>query len=347
MNKNCFVCFNTEQFFEEVFIKKDEQTWLNYVYFWYHQMAIFNGKKNDETELGFGNKNYKDSVRFLNLDGSVNVKRQGIGMSNLDLYHWLTTISFKKFILIVLAFYSTVNIIFASVYFTLCNQSFGGIEEHTGMDRFLDMCYFSAQTITTVGYGHVYPKEHLSSLIASAESLFGLMLFAIVTGVLFGRFSRPKNSLLYSKNILLAPYKGITALMFRVANTKQYELIENEANVVMTMKNPETNRREFFNLSLELSKINFLALSWTIVHPIDEKSPLYGLTVKDLIERDAEVIILIKGITDTFSQTVFSRHSYKSSQLLERRKFVPVKQDVNEKGKVIISLEDIHVSETI
>jgi inward rectifier potassium channel len=310
-------------------------------------MAIFNGKKNDETELGFGTKNYKDSVRFLNLDGTVNVKRTGAGISNLDLYHWLTTIPFKKFILIVVAFYSTVNIVFASIYFTLCNDSFGGLEAKHGLDRFLDMCYFSAQTITTVGYGHVYPKEHLSSLIASAESLFGLMLFAIVTGVLFGRFSRPKNSLLYSNNILLAPYKEMTALMFRVANTKQYELIENEANVVMTMKNLTTNRREFFNLSLELSKINFLALSWTVVHPIDEKSPLFGLNINDLIERDAEVIILIKGITDTFSQTVFSRHSYKTSQLLDKRKFVPVKQDVNEKGKVIISLEDIHAFESV
>lgn len=310
-------------------------------------MATFNGKKTDETELGFGNKNYKDSVRFLNHDGTINVKRTGSGISNLDLYHWLTTIAFKKFVLIVLAFYTTVNLFFACIYFTLCHDSFGGIETHTGFDRFLDMCYFSAQTITTVGYGHVYPKEHLSSLIASAESLFGLMLFAIVTGVLFGRFSRPKNSLLYSKNILLAPYKEITALMFRVANTKQYELIENEANVVMTMKNPTTNRREFFSLSLELNKINFLALSWTIVHPIDEKSPLYGLSLTDLVERDVEIIILIKGITDTFSQTVFSRHSYKASQLLDKRKFVPVKQDVNEKGRVIISLEDIHAFEAV
>ncbi|MDZ4665704.1 MAG: ion channel [Bacteroidota bacterium] len=309
-------------------------------------MAIFNGKKANETELGFGSKNYKDSVRFLNSDGTVNVRRTGMGMANLDPYHWLTTISFKKFIFIIIGFYTTVNLFFASVYFTLCYNSFGGLESSRGLGRFLDLVYFSSQTITTVGYGHVYPKEHLASLIASLQSLFGLMLFAIVTGVLFGRFSRPKNSLLYSKNILLAPYKDMTALMFRVANTKQYELIENEANVVMTMNNPATNKREFFNLTLELEKINFLALTWTVVHPIDEKSPLNGLNITDLQERDAEIIILIKGITDTFSQTVFSRHSYKASQFLDKRKFVPVKQDVNEKGRVIISLEDIHVFES-
>jgi inward rectifier potassium channel len=310
-------------------------------------MAIFNGKNNNETELGFGNKNYKDSVRFLSADGNVNVKRTGMGMANLDPYHWLTTIPFTKFLFIIVGFYTVVNLFFACVYFTLCNNSFGQLESSRGVERFLDLVYFSAQTITTVGYGHVYPKEHLASLIASFESLFGLMLFAIVTGVLFGRFSRPKNSLLYSKNILVAPYKEITALMFRVANTKQYELIENEASVVMTMKNPVTNKREFFRLNLELDKINFLALSWTVVHPIDEKSPLYGLSISDLQERDAEIIILIKGITDTFSQTVFSRHSYKASQFLDKRKFVPIKQDVNQKGRVIISLDDIHAFEAV
>lgn len=310
-------------------------------------MAIFNGKKNNETELGFGSKNYKDSVRFLEADGTVNVKRTGMGFNNLDLYHWLTTISISKFIFVILSFYTTVNLFFAFIYFTLCNDSFGGLENTHGLDRFLHLVYFSSQTITTVGYGHVYPDEHLASIIASAESLIGLMLFAIVTGVLFGRFSRPKNSLLYSKNILLAPYKDMTGLMFRVANMKQYELIENEASVVMTMTNLATNKREFFNLPLEINKINFLALSWTIVHPIDEKSPLYGLNIKDLEQRDAEIIILIKSITDTFSQTVYSRNSYKPYQFLDKRKFSPVKQDVNEKGKVIISLEDIHALESV
>lgn len=310
-------------------------------------MAIFNGKKYNETELGFGSKNYKDSVRFLNHDGTVNVERTGMGMQNVDLYHWLTTIPIGKFIFVVLSFYTVVNLFFATIYFTLCNDSFGGLHHADGFDRYMHLVYFSAQTITTVGYGHVYPEEHLASIIASAESLFGLMLFAIVTGVLFGRFSRPKNSLLYSKNILLAPYKDITGLMFRVANTKQYELIENEASVVMTMKNMSNNKREFFNLTLEVSKINFLPLSWTIVHPIDEKSPIYGLSLADLEERDAEIIILIKGITDTFSQTVFSRHSYKPHQFLDKRKFMPVKQEVNEKGKVIISLQDIHAFESV
>lgn len=310
-------------------------------------MAIFSSKKANETELGFGSKNYQKSVRFLNADGSVNVKRTGLGKNNLDVYHWLITISGKKLIALILVFYTIINIFFATAYYIIGPQDFGGIESKGAFNQYLELVYFSAQTITTVGYGHVYPVGHMVNIVAAIQSLTGLMLFTIITGVLFGRFSRPKSSIAYSKNILLAPYKDITALMFRVANTKQYELIENEAKVVMTMNNLQTNKREFFSLNLEVDKINFLPLSWTIVHPIDEKSPIFDLTIGELEARDAEVIILIKGINDTFSQTVYSRQSYKTDQFLDKRKFVPVKQDVNERGQVIISVNDIHLFESV
>jgi len=310
-------------------------------------MAIFSSKKANETELGFGSKNYKNSVRFLNADGSINVKRTGLGKNNLDIYHWLITISLQKLIGLILVFYTGVNIFFASVYYILGVNGFGGIDSTNEINKYLDLIYFSAQTITTVGYGHVYPVGHMVNIITAVESLTGLMIFAIITGVVFGRFSRPKSSLVYSKHVLLAPYKEITALMFRVANSKQYELIENEAKVVMTMNNLQTNKREFFNLTLELERISFLALSWTLVHQIDDKSPLFDVSIGELEARDAEIIILIKGINDTFSQTVYSRNSYKSSQFLDKRKFVPVKQEVNEHGQVIISVNDIHIFEEV
>lgn len=311
-------------------------------------MAIFNGKKNNETELGFGNKNYNDSVRFLNSDGTVNVKRTGLGgLNNIDIYHWLINVSLKKFTLMVILFYACINIFFATIYYFIGADNFGGLDSVTEFDKYFDLIYFSAQTITTVGYGHVYPKGHLVSTIASIQSLLGLMIFAIITGVLFGRFSRPKNALLYSKNILIAPYKDMTGLMFRVANIKQYELIENEAKVVMTIQNLLTNKREFYNLNLEIDKISFLPFSWTIVHPIDEKSPLFGINFAELKARDVEIIILIKGINDTFSQSVYSRNSYKASHFKENAKFIPIKQDVDQNGRVIISVNDIHLHQTV
>jgi inward rectifier potassium channel len=177
--------------------------------------------------------------------------------------------------------------------------------------------------------------------------MIGLLSFAIVTGILFGRFSRPRAHILYSRNILIAPYKEITGLMFRITNKKQYELIESEASVTMTMNNPQNNKREFFNLDLEISRINFLALSWTIVHPINADSPIYGLSKKDLADRDAEFLILVKAINDTFSQTVYSRYSYKGDDIVEKARFKPLKQEPNLYGKLRISVNDIHHFETL
>lgn len=311
-------------------------------------MAIFNGRKNNETEIGFGNKNYRDSVRFLNSDGTVNVLRTGLGkLNNIDIYHWLINIPLKKFIVIVITFYAIINIFFASIYYLIGIENFGGIRSTTEIGKYLDLIFFSSQTITTVGYGHVYPMSHWVSAVASIQSLLGLMIFAIITGVLFGRFSRPKDALLYSNHILIAPYRDNTGLMFRVANKKQFELIENEAKVVLSIKNAETNKREFYNLTLEIDRINFLPLSWTIVHPIDDKSPLFGLTVNDLEKRDVEVIILIKGVNDTFSSSVYSRHSYKADQFKDKVKFKPVVQEVDSRGRVIISVNDIHLHDLV
>jgi len=130
--------------------------------------------------------------------------------------------------------------------------------------------------------------------------------------------------------------------MFRIANEKQYELIESEANLTMSITSADGSRRDFVNLKLEVNRINFMPLSWTIVHAIDAESPLYGLTLKDLDERDTEIIILIKSINDTYSQTVYSRHSYKAEDVVEQAKFKPMKQEAERNGKIKISVTDIH-----
>jgi inward rectifier potassium channel len=296
-----------------------------------------------ELELGFGSKSYRKTVRFINQDGSVNVRRTGLkGLANLDVYHWLIALPSGKFSLILISFFVVLNLIFGGIYFLIGAQYFGGIDHSNAIQEFLSLVFFSSQTITTLGFGHIYPISNAASLVAAFESLLGLMAFAIVTGLLFGRFSRPKAYILYSRKILFAPYDDITGLMFRITNKKQSELIEVEAKVTLTMNIPETGKRDFFNLDLEINRINFLALSWTIVHPINEESPLYGLTVADLEERDAEVLILVKGINDTFSQTVYSRYSYKAVDFVTRAKFKPLKQEADLRGKVKISVTDIH-----
>jgi inward rectifier potassium channel len=305
-------------------------------------MAIFNNKNKEELELGFGKKNYNSRVRFLDQKGRVNVHRAGMGIRNLDVYHWLITTSKLSLILVILLAYVLVNVIFAWAYYVIGYHHFGGLDATGPGQQFMDLFFFSAQTITTLGYGHIYPVGNAASIAAAVESLLGLLTFAVATGILYGRFSKPRAHLLYSRNILISPYRGGKGIMFRIANRKRYELIESEASLTMTINNPETNRRDFFNLKLEISRINFLALSWTIVHPLDEESPLYGLTKKDLEERDVEFIILIKAINDTYSQTVYSRNSYKAEELVENARFKSLTPKANKQGRLELVVTDIH-----
>lgn len=305
-------------------------------------MAFFTKKTTEELELGFGKKAYSSTSRFLNENGSVNIKRTGMGFENLDFYNWLITTSSLNLGLIILLGYVFVNFVFAIGYYLVGPENFGGITATTEIGKFFNLFFFSAQTLTTLGYGHMHPISNGASIIAAIESLLGLMSFALATGVLFGRFSRPKADILYSEKIVVAPYENINGLMFRIANKKQYELIEVEANIVISFINQTNGKREFERLNLEVSRINFLALSWTIVHPIDTNSPVYGWSEEDFAKNGAEVIILIKGINDTFSQSVYSRKSYKAHELIFGGKFKPLPTDQSKKGKISISVTDIH-----
>lgn len=296
----------------------------------------------NEKELGFGNKRYTKSVRFLNKDGSVNISRRGMGFQNINLYNWLISVKSLPFYAILLAGYLLINLLFGSIYYLIGAEQFGGVDMQSEAQKFISLFFFSAQTITTLGYGHIYPIGNLASVAAAFESLLGLLAFAIVTGILFGRFSKPKAHLEYSKNILIAPYRGHTALMFRVINKKQYELIEAEATVMLSMNDPKTSKRVFLQLPLEISKINFLTLPWTIVHPIDEKSPLAGLSPQELEERDMEIMILMHAVNESIAQSVYSRYSYRAPEIVERAKFRPIKAEPDHRGRLKVLVPEIH-----
>lgn len=309
---------------------------------------VFNNKKRESAEIGFGTKNYNESVRFLNQNGTVNVKRKisdkHIGF---DMYHWLLGISWWQFIGLVFISYVLANTLFAIIYFFIGADKFGGLVQGCNSENFYQLFFFSAQTLTTVGYGHIFPNNVITSSVSSIESMLGLMGFALVTGVLYGRFSKPKADLQYSNEAVIAPFKDATAFMFRVANKKQNELIETECEVIFAINNTETNKREFHFLDLERKKINLLPFTWTIVNLIDEKSAMYQLTNEDLQTRDAEFIVLIKSITDTYFQTVYSRMSYKYSEVVWNAKFVPMKQQSHKSGDISINLKEIHSYEKL
>jgi inward rectifier potassium channel len=302
-------------------------------------------KENTRSEkaagYGFGSKNYNKNTRFLNKDGSVNIRRlDGDFLARIDVYHSLITMSWKRFILYVLAGYFITNLFFAALYYWIGPDSFGNLSGVDAVHNFLELFFFSAQTLTTVGYGYLYPKSPAASSIAAIESMSGLLAFALATGVLYGRFSRPRASVRYSKHCLIAPYEGITGFMFRMANVTQNELIETEVKLILVMNDLKTNERLFLPLTLEIDKISFMALSWTIVHPIDDKSPMYRMTRKDLLDADAEFMILFKAINDTYSDTVYSRTSYKAHELIEGAKFRPLKR-TQRGNKVTIDLRKL------
>ena len=194
----------------------------------------FNNKKKVSAELGFGNKNYNESVRFLNQDGTVNIKRKVSDKHiGFDIYHWLLSITWVQFISLVFISYIAVNTMFAMIYFSIGAEKFGGIEMGTGSEKFSQLFFFSAQTLTTVGYGHIFPNSVFASSVSAIESMLGLMGFALVTGLLYGRFSKPKADIQYSRHAIVAPYMEHTGFMFRIANKKQNELIETECKLAL------------------------------------------------------------------------------------------------------------------
>jgi inward rectifier potassium channel len=172
--------------------------------------------------------------------------------------------------------------------------------------------FFSVETVSTIGYGNIVPVTLSANVVVGLEALTGLAGFAIITGLLFARISRPTAKILFSSHAVVAPYQGITALEFRVANARSNELIEVEAKVVISrFENVNgVHSRRYYPLSLERNGVVFLPLTWTVVHPIDENSMLFGQTPESLRDSGVEVLVLLKAFDETFSTIVQTRTSY-------------------------------------
>ena len=306
-----------------------------------------NGKslaKDGFEDLGFGTKNFEKTRRLINRDGSFNVNKKGRRFLHMyDAYHTLITVSWPSFLLLVFVGYLATNLLFAGIYYMIGIDQLSGIVSSTPMMQLFDAFFFSTQTIATLGYGTISPVGFWMSFAAALESLLGLLGFALVTGILYGRFSRPYVRIAFSEHAVIAPYQGIRALEFRIANERNNQLTEVEVQVVYTQYEREKQDRKFYNLSLERDKVNLMSLSWTIVHPVDAESPLYGMTHQEFYDANGEFLILIKAFDDTFSQTIYTRSSYKNHEVLWGKRFDMMFEE-NEAGMIDLYLDKVGVA---
>lgn len=311
-----------------------------------HRRTKFNNVEN----TGFGANSSHEGGRLTNKDGSVNLRKTGtLFWERISIYHSLLRMSRWQFLGIVFTFYTILNLFFAALYVLIGVDHLQGVEIGTDpISKFLQAFFFSSQTLTTVGYGHISPVGFWANVIASLESFMGILSFAMVTGLLYGRFTRPRAYLRFSDNMIVAPYRGDSrGLMMRVASYKNNHLTDAEAQVTAALHVLEGEKRvtRFYQLPLEIQRINSMALSWTLVHPIDENSPLYGFAEHDFLEGRLELIVSIKAFDDHFSNIVQQRTSYTHQELVYGAKFMPMYHRSEDGHHTILELDKINAFE--
>ena len=268
-----------------------------------------------------GNRNQQwDIVTNRRFD----IARKGVANSHWwsDPYHLLLTMDWPSFIGLTVVCYVVLNALFALLYLA------GGYSiKNARPGSFLDAFFFSVQTMATIGYGAMYPQNDYANVLVSIEALAGLMGVAMGTGLMFARFSRPTAKVLFSRVAVIAPHNGVPTLMLRVANERRNQILE--AQIGMSLLRNEVTAegeymRRFYDLKLVRSQSRIFALSWTVMHQINENSPLYGETSESLAEMEADIVATLTGLDETVSQTVHARHYYMAEEILWNQRFVDI-----------------------
>ncbi len=286
-------------------------------------------------------------LRFLNRDGTFNVQRTGIRqLSTRNLYHFLLTMSWAQFLGLVLLLYFLSNVGFGLFYTLLGAESIVDTSAIPIENIFLRGFFFSVQTFATIGYGTIHPVGIVPNLLVTIESYYSLLANALITGLVFARFSRPTAKIIFSETAVIAPYRKNSGFMFRLVNSRKNQLIEVKAQVLLSrfIEKNETTTRTFDLLKLERESVSFLPLAWTIVHPIDEQSPMFGLTEDDFEKSDVEILVILSAMDETFAQMVHTRSSYKLKEIKFGYKFANLYNEI-EAGEPI-SIDIRKLSET-
>ncbi len=260
---------------------------------------------------------------IMNRDGGFNVVRKGVPKFYWgDFYHLLLTLSWPKFLAFVGIGYVVLNVVFALAYLAT-----GDGIEHARRGNFLDTFFFSVQTMATIGYGVMHPKTLSANVLVAIEALLGLLGVAMATGLMFARFSIGRARVLFSRVAVITPYNDMPTLMFRVANERENWILEAQIHLTLVRSEISTEgyeMRRFYDLPLVRSHSPLFSLSWTVMHTIDESSPLYGVTAAEIAKDNMELLMIFTGLDETLSQTIHARHSFISGEIIWNMKFVDI-----------------------
>jgi inward rectifier potassium channel len=283
--------------------------------------------------------------RAINQDGQFNVRRTGQGWRDWHPYLFMISAPWPTFLLLVVTTFLVMNVLFASAYCAIGIEHLKNAEGTTALESFLNAFFFSAHTLSTVGYGNMWPMGPAANFVAVIESLVGVLGFAIATGLLFGRFSRPSARFGFSKSMLVAPYMGGTSLQFRVVNRRSNNIIDLEARVLLMLVEvcDGVPQRRYKQLTLERPSVLFFPLTWTVVHPIVEGSPLLGMTADELKQGQAEVLIMMKGHDESFGQSVHGRYSYRYDEIVWGARFATA-FELEENGDLRIEVDKVSLT---
>ena len=305
-----------------------------------------------DRDLGFGAVVSRESrQRLLNRDGSFNVARYGLGFfESFAPYHFLLTTSWTGFLAVVVVTYFVVNVVFAFAFLACGSDALVGAGLSTMGGRFGQAFFFSVETFATIGYGQIAPNGIAPNTIVTIEALVGLMYQALATGLLFARFTRPTAAVLFSRHAVVSPYNDGRALMFRIVNRRRNEIIQLEAQVlfsVMVADDRGGTTRRYSLLPLERNKVTFFPLAWTVVHPIDESSPLAGQTRETIELAQGEILVLLTGIDEALEQTVHARSSYRADEIVWNARFQSMFMTADARSRVAVDISRVHEIERL
>jgi inward rectifier potassium channel len=294
-----------------------------------------------DRDLGFGSLAFRPHYRLLNRDGSFNVRRlHEAWFDRLFGYHALISLSWPKFFTLVGLWYVGSNAVFALGYLALGPAALQG---WFAGPPFWRAFFFSIYTFATIGYGNIVPVSFLANMLVALQTLFGLLSLAVATGLVFARFSRPNAKILYSRRALIAPYRDESSFQFRIVNGRRSQLLNVQALLMHSrFENGDGGApvRRFYSMELERTFVSVFPANWTVVHPISPQSPIYGWSKEQLMDAEAEFLVLLNAVDETYSQTVYSRSSYSVRDIDWGRKFAMMFSEKG--GQAVLDLERLN-----